>query len=224
MDEEILSRLAACERSNRRLTRLTVFLLFIGAGGVVVGSSVSTAGAFTDRDTSPVPQVLELSELLIVDERGVVRVRIGGDLPDAVIQGRRTPRGDGAAGVILYDTTGQERGGYITTDSSGHIGLTLDSRYRQTAVFRADSSGSTTLRLWTDDEAVELRVNKEGGRLNVLRDAKVVLQLPEIADPVSTSTCTDLRELRAQHEAEAVMKACMRTMPATACRKCLGRP
>ncbi len=174
------------------------------------------------RAASVDPEVLTVSELRVIDPRGVVRVRIGGDLPDALIRGRRTPRGDAAAGVLLYDTTGQERGGYATFNRNGNIGLTLDSRYHQNAVFRTDSVGLTTLRVYNGNDAAELKVTSDGPRLNVVRAGQVVVQLPEILDPVSTKTCSDLRAL--QHPAEVVMNACLRNMPAAACQKCLNPP
>ena len=219
MEGEVLSRIAACERAHRRLRRL-LFASVVVTGSLIGGWIAATRPAQVAEGQKTL-EVLRVREIVVVDERGVVRVRIGGDLPDAVIQGRNTPRGDGAAGVLLYDTTGQERGGYVTLDRSGYIGLTLDSRYGQTAVFRADSSGSTALRLWTRDNALELRSDKEGARLSILEDAEVVLQLPEITDPASTSLCADLRSLQEQHSAEAVLKACLRRMPASACHVCL---
>jgi hypothetical protein len=214
MEQEVLSRLAACERANHRLSRIVGVLLFAMAGGVLA-SCISTA-----RAESSDPQVLTVSELRVVDGRGVVRVRIGGDLPDAIVRGKRTPRGDRAAGVLVYDTTGQERGGYVTLDRSGIVGLTLDRRNGQTGQFWSDTVRHTALRLWNGGDVAELRVGTESGRINVLRGG----QLPEITDPASTSTCSDLRELRAQHEAEIIMNACLRTMPAAVCQKCLNRP
>ena len=55
------------------------------------------------------------------------RVRIGGDLPDAVIGGKRVPRGEKAAGLLMYDGTGQERGGYVTFKTIRNVVLTLDT-------------------------------------------------------------------------------------------------
>src|SRR5207302_5200738 len=84
------------------------------------------------------PQPLTVSELNVVDRDGTVRVRLGGELPDAVINGKRVPRGQRAAGVLLYDDTGVERSGYITFAPSGNVALTLDTRKNQTASFVAD--------------------------------------------------------------------------------------
>lgn len=218
MEREVLARLAAVERANRRLSRTLGVLLFVIAGGILA-SCISAA-----RAQSSGAKVLTVSELRVVDPRGVVRVRIGGDLPDAIMQGKRTPRGDRAAGVLLYDTTAQERGGYVTFNRNGTIGLTLDSRYRQHAVFRTDSVGSTALRLWKGNDAAELRVGEDGAQVNVIRGGQVVVQLPEIADPTATAYCSGLRGVRTQHTPEVIMNACMLRMPAAACRKCLERP
>ena len=141
-----------------------------------------------------------------------------------MIRGTRYPRGDGAAGLLLYDSTGQERGGYVTLDRSGYVGLTLDSRHGQTAVFRADSSGATTLRLWNQQNSIELRTNTDGARMSVLRDNQVILQQPELVDAPSSTACTDFRELRSQHGDSAVYRACRSVMLDDACTRCLKPP
>src|SRR5438874_8284634 len=58
------------------------------------------------------PSVLTVSELNVVDSKGVVRARIAGNLPETYSNGK--PVGRGAAGVLLYDAAGVERGGYVT--------------------------------------------------------------------------------------------------------------
>ncbi|HEY4132847.1 MAG TPA: hypothetical protein VGM50_19695, partial [Gemmatimonadaceae bacterium] len=52
---------------------------------------------------------LVLHELRIVDSTGAVRVHMSADMPHAAIGGRRLHRPERAAGVMLYDDTGQER-------------------------------------------------------------------------------------------------------------------
>ncbi|UCF04886.1 MAG: hypothetical protein JSV33_13325 [bacterium] len=84
---------------------------------------------------------LRVTEFVVVDEAGVERVRVGGNLPDAVIAGKRVPRGERAAGVLLYDGIGQEHGGYVTWEPSGNVGLTLDSRKGQATLFVAGAAG-----------------------------------------------------------------------------------
>ena len=52
---------------------------------------------------------------VVVDGKDVIRARLGGDLPDAVMAGRRvSKRGSKAAGVMLYNEEDIERGGYVT--------------------------------------------------------------------------------------------------------------
>ena len=82
---------------------------------------------------------------MIVDPKGVERVRIGGQLPDAT-PGK--PRGQDVAGVLLYDATGRERSGYVTFEPSGNVGLTLDGRQGQSMFFVAGPTGATALRMW----------------------------------------------------------------------------
>lgn len=93
---------------------------------------MTVVGAFT-RSTRP-PAVstsitrdstLVLRTLSIVDERGVERLRLGAPLPDPIMLGRRFNRGEKVYGVMLYDSEGNERGGYIT-DQERHAALTLD--------------------------------------------------------------------------------------------------
>lgn len=168
------------------------------------------------------PQVLRVREIAVVDSAGVVRARIGGNLPDAVIGGRTVPRGDGAAGILLYDDTGQERGGYVTFDRSGNVVLTLDSRHRQVALFVADTAGAAALRMWNGEDEVNLRAGASGARFTGVRGGEVVFQRPEIEHPESTSTCTDLRELRGRLGQDRVMGICRARMPAAACERCLG--
>src|SRR4051812_28285744 len=121
MEDNLVARLESCERRQRRLV---VAMYVLAALAIALLAQWATtpvhAGAPADR--------LQARELVIVDSKGVERVRIGGDLPDAVINGKRIPRGEQAAGVLIYDGMGQERGGYVTWDPSGNAGLTLDTR------------------------------------------------------------------------------------------------
>ncbi|WP_457653812.1 hypothetical protein [Rhodocaloribacter sp.] len=120
--------------------------------------------------------VVVANQIEVVD-RGVVRVRIGGQLPDAVIRGRRVPRGGVAAGVLLYDDTGQERSGYVTFDS-GNVILTLDGRRSQSAFFVADTTGETALRIWYGKDVIDLRADRDGARITAAEDGHVVFQQP----------------------------------------------
>src|SRR5262249_734247 len=119
--------LEALERRTRRLEHWLRGSMAAWGGGGIVGVWAFTIGSHSQQTGNPTS--LKVSELVVVDPKGVERVRIGGDLPDATINGKRVPRGEKAAGVLLYDTTGQERSGYVTWES-GNVGLTIRARCR----------------------------------------------------------------------------------------------
>jgi hypothetical protein len=168
------------------------------------------------------PSSLRVSELVIVDPKGVERVRIGGDLPDAVIGGKRVPRGQKTAGVLLYDGTGQERGGYVTFEPSGNVGLTLDTRKGQATLFVAGPDSASALQLWQGKDLIELRSDDDGSRLTAVKDGQVVLQDPPVSK-ISAGTCEEYRSARSRVSAEQVMRDCRRRFSAAACRACLGK-
>src|SRR5689334_9457108 len=114
--DQLQERLVRCERRNRWLATFSVLqLVILGVAGCVTAS----------HSTAPSPPSLRVRELTVVDDHGTVRVRIGANLPDPVIRGKQVSRGDPATGVMLYDRTGQERGGYITFERGNQIALTL---------------------------------------------------------------------------------------------------
>src|SRR5437764_13938485 len=117
----------------------------------LVATQLATVVAMRCATTTPapvVPQSLRVRELVVVDDHGVERVRIGANLPDPVIRGKRVSRGDPATGVMLYDRTGQERGGYVTFERGNQIALTLDHTDVQSALFVAAPEGGAVLRLY----------------------------------------------------------------------------
>lgn len=186
MDRDIEHRIRALEHRHRRtvLALGLVCMLSIGACLVAVLRPVAAA-TVADR--------LRVTELVVVDRAGTERVRLSGDLPDAVIDGRRIDRGGAAAGVMLYDRTGQERGGYVTLDQGDNIVLTLDGRRGQNALFVAGPDGSTSLQLWHGEQALDLRADANGARLSHSAGGRMQLQLPRIAT-LSNATCGLFRD------------------------------
>jgi hypothetical protein len=214
MNEQLC--LEALEGRTRRLERSLKISI-----GAWVGLAVLAVSAFTMRPNSQqaaTPQSLKVSELVIVDPKGVERVRIGGDLPDATINGKRVPRGEKAAGVLLYDTTGQERSGYVTWDS-GNVGLTLDTRKSQVALFAAGLEGSA-LNMWHDKDAIELRSDEDGSRVTAVQDGRAVMQQPGTIK-MSGGSCEDYRRARTARSLEYAMNSCQRRFTESACRACL---
>lgn len=223
MEARLQARLRACERSQRRLLAAFVLASALALYGLI--APVMSSGASPPRADAG---SLRLTELVIVDPRGVERVRIGGDLPDAVIDGKQVPRGSAAAGVMLYDRTGQERGGYVTWDEGDHIGLTLDGRKGQNALFAAGPDGSAVAQLWHGSESIELRADANGARLTQASSGAVRLQQPEIAT-IAPATCGMFRsglrdEVPGGLDPEQVRGICLRRFSTSACSSCLGSP
>ncbi|MDP2116856.1 MAG: hypothetical protein Q8J71_05620, partial [Brevundimonas sp.] len=166
------------ESLDRRLRRVTLLSrVQFGLLAVVLAGGVA---AFVSNE----PGKLRVSELVVVDADGVERVRISGDLPDAVVDGRRLVRGEKAAGVILYDGAGRERSGYATFEPSGNVLLTLDNRQsEQNALFVAGPDNAAALRLWQGRDAIDLRTDQAGTRLTVVEGGLVRHQTPVTAIP-----------------------------------------
>jgi hypothetical protein len=173
---------------------------------------------------------LRVRELIVVDDSGTVRVRVLGNLPDAVIRGKRVMRGDRAAGVLLYDRTGTERGGYVTFDRSGTVALTLDTRGKQVAILAADSAeeSGAAARLWRGKDWTEMRVDEGGPHVTVGRNGSVVVMEPSMSAADASAMCTDLKKEAARVKppppSRAVLDACKAHATDGVCRKCLGLP
>jgi len=229
MDEANLTiRLAACEgqiRTLRRTATITTSLLVL--------SSSSLFSAFEHPSPAATPfaaDSLRVQELIVVDTAGVVRARIGGNLPDAVIDGHRVVRGDNAAGVLLYDRSGTERGGYVTFDKSDVVGLTLDNHGNQAALFAAGPKPGegAAARLWRQRDWAELRADDTGPHISVGRNGSVSFLAPPMSDSDAARMCSDLKgevaQVKPPPPAKAVLDACRAHAPEGVCRKCLGRP
>jgi hypothetical protein len=161
---------------------------------------------------------LVISELTIVDSHGVVRARLGGDLPDA---NKEVPRGSRVAGLLLYDKTGQERGGYVTFEPSGHVGLTLDNKGVMAAEFVASPDLGAAIRLHTSDDSVELRVDEDGPSIHATRRKRVAFHEPPVENPKSTELCQGLLKEKARVSIEQLWDACRGRSSEAACQACL---
>ncbi|HJR73482.1 MAG TPA: hypothetical protein VJ806_07560 [Luteimonas sp.] len=221
--DAIAQRLDACERANRRFKRILLLQTAVLAALV---SIVAARYAQASAEDKPAVASLRVAELIVVDGNGVERVRVGGDLPDAVIDGKRVPRGSKAAGVMLYDRTGQERGGYVTWDEGDNIGLTLDGRKGQNALFVAGPDGSTSLQMWQGQDMMDLRVDDSGARITRTQAGAVTFQQPAVA-AIGTPTCMDFRNgLRSEVpeglSADQIRKICLKRFTTDACQTCLA--
>ena len=93
-------------------------------------------------------EVITARAIVLVDSLGVERAIIGAHLPDPTIHGYRVSRGGSVSGLMLFDSEGQERGGYVTDDWYGNVFLTLDSKTAQQALFIAEPQGGAAMRVW----------------------------------------------------------------------------
>lgn len=231
ISDDHASRLEACEKQIRLLRRAlacTVGLLGL-AGALVVSGFVSTLPPVR-QDAQTIPDSLRVRELVIVDSTGTVRVRVGGNLPAINLKGQRVSRrGGAAAGVLLFDNVGRERGGYVTFDRSGYVGLTLDTHGEQVALFGADSTpgSGASARLWQGKNWTEMKVDEAGPHVTVGRAGAVAFIAPSMTEAEGATLCSELKtevaQARPALSPDAVFGACKEHAPEVVCRKCLGR-
>lgn len=227
----VVTRLADCERQIARLrTTLSAAAILLACAGALAVTGFARSGGQPDPTMAAALDSVRVRELIVVDDAGTVRARLGGNLPDAVYHGRRMHRGDQAAGVMLYDKDGLERGGYVTFDRSGVVGLTLDNRGQQVALFGADSTpgSGATARLWRGRDWAEMKVDQAGPHFGAGRDGAVAFMQPAMTDADGKAMCTELKgevaQLKPAPPTSAVLEACRSHAPDGVCRKCLGLP
>jgi len=207
-----MERIAVLEKHQR---------LFLAVNVVLIILLVVVAFEFAYRVHAQEKQdakTLVLSELTIVDNHGVVRARLGGNLPDA---NKKIPRGSRIAGLLLYDETGQERGGYVTFEPWGNVGLTLDNKGVMAAEFVAGPDTGSAIRLHSGDDAVELRVDEDGPSIHAVRRKNVAFHEPAVENPKSTALCKALLEEKARLSMEQLVDACRGRSSEAACQTCL---
>jgi len=131
-----------------RLDRYTKCMLTVIAASLLwlsVGKTLPVLKAQAPKVTD----VLTVHGLIVVDDKGVERVRIGAPLPDPMVAGKRVPRQGVVSGILISDSDGDERGGYVTSDTNGDAFLTLDAKAQQQTVFLANRDGGANLSLWS---------------------------------------------------------------------------
>src|SRR3954469_23474076 len=152
MTEQALSDLTqSLERlraSNRRLAMLVVLFGAVACAALgVAWRSWLRAG----EHEIPADRILTVRGLVVVDDHGIERVRLGAPLPDPLILGRRLKRKGSISGVMMSDADGSERSGYGTGDEYSTAVFTLDSTGDQQVLFMVDPSGPAQLSLFDDE-------------------------------------------------------------------------
>jgi hypothetical protein len=182
MDESRLALLqieiGQLRRGYRRLQWLLV--LSIGAAASLVPGilgmpgRVTAASVKTDRDG-----VLHVRGVVVEDRSGHERVRLGAPLPDPVIHGVRLKRKGAISGVLISDSNGNERGGYVTGDASGEAFLSLDSEDEQQVLFLANPGGGVNFDIFdSKGNEAAIRVFPGGPRFVMKKTKSSVLDLP----------------------------------------------
>ena len=122
--------------------------------------------------------ILKVRGIIVVDSFGVERAILAAHLPEAQREGGRiysTRSRTAVSGLMLYDSEGMERGGYVTDDDYGNIFFTLDSKTDQTAFFLAEPQGATTLRIWSrTGNKVNFTASEAGSKVEIVDNGKEI--------------------------------------------------
>lgn len=159
--------------------RLSVTLAFVAGllGGIsshfLMPTSVQ-AQTQTDKDG-----VLHLRGLVIEDQNGRERARLGAPLPDPMIHGVRRKRVAPVSGLLVSDASGNERGGFTTNDF-GEAFIGLDSEDEQQVLFLANPKGGVNFDLFdSKGNEAQLTVFPNGPKLTLKKSKQTVLELPQ---------------------------------------------
>lgn len=136
--------LAELKNKYRILTAMVFGLALLWAATILLQFTNSAKASENDEPAkivaAPTPETLRVREIVVIDERGTERVRIGAPLPDPIMLGKRSKRNGNVAGIMLYDGEGNERGGYVTGERS--IALTFDEINRMSMHLGVNDKGA----------------------------------------------------------------------------------
>lgn len=149
LDSDFAERISALEARRAQQWIVIVVVLLVGTLlGVVMSQGFTRTFAQARRSD----EILTVRGLIVVDEKGVERVRIGSPLPDPMIGGKRLPRQGVVSGILISDSDGDERGGYVTSDTTGDAFLSLDAKNVQQTLFLANRDGGANLAIWSGNK------------------------------------------------------------------------
>lgn len=133
---------------------------------------------------SPTPDkhgILRVRGLLVEDQSGRERLRLGAPLPDPLVRGVRKKRGGAVSGLLINDANGNERGGFVTADASGEAFFGLDSEDEQKVLLLANPKGGVNFVLTNNDgNSVQLVAFPEGPKLTLRKGKQIVGELPAV--------------------------------------------
>jgi hypothetical protein len=142
-------RLDILQRRVSSLERRVVLLAVCCAASTTCLLLFASAGGAVKADAQP--GVLTVKRLAVVDDKGTERVVLAAPLPDPIIQGTRVKRDGQVSGMLIFDPKGNERGGYVTSDTGDLAAfITLDSEHDQ--VFTAYANADHGATVWVSND------------------------------------------------------------------------
>jgi hypothetical protein len=167
---EVATTIAHLTNLNRRLMYLAAVVCCV--------SLVNAVFLYIHRErTAEARQELRVRGITVVDEHGIERVRIAAPLPEPITLGKHGRRDDSISGILIYDSRGNERGGYATDNSVGNAFLTLDSDRMQQVTLVAYPGGGAELGIQNEKkDAVALSTVAEGPKVKLVRAGETVSQ------------------------------------------------
>jgi hypothetical protein len=136
---------------QRRVSILERRIFLLAACCLALATYVVLFGTRSIVKATAQPETLTVRRLAVVDEKGTERVVIAAPLPDLMIQGKRYKRDGAISGILIFDPKGNERGGYVTSDtSSAGAFLSLDSERTQVFMAYANADDGATVSLNND--------------------------------------------------------------------------
>jgi hypothetical protein len=165
------------EALQKRISVLERTLTLLAVGFVAL--SVYTLASPKNVSASTAPRSLTVKRLAVVDQKGKERVVIAAPLPDPIVQGKREKRDGPISGILIYDPKGNERGGYVTSDT-GELSafITLDSESGQ--VFTAYANEDRGATVWAGNDrhdAIGFSTHTQPV-FEIVRDKKVLYKNP----------------------------------------------
>lgn len=177
--QDLIIRLCRLERRNRWLLS---GLAGTWALGLLLASAMIPVAQAQDEVGSQPLHVNHIvaRKITVTDENGQERVVIGAPLPDPRLVGRQSKRGHAVSGILLFDGSGNERGGYVTGDGPfSSVSLTLDEIGRAAVSLWAGQRGEAGLSLNNNlGHQVVVGVSPADGHLVINRQGKPVAALP----------------------------------------------
>lgn len=117
---------------------------------------------------------LAVRRLDIVDEKGTIRMTLGAPVPEPIVDGIQYKRIYPAAGLLVFDKDGSERGGYVVADIEGSAVANVQDHTNGDAIgWRIMPDGSVTFQI---NQRAPIRHEAElGGRIAPDKDRKSVV-------------------------------------------------